>query len=76
MKTAEEILKEWQNEKSAYLHEDDCIGAMKTYAQQVAEKVRRDCESNAYSALDDYQVTNKVVVHTCDAIMKTLITLY
>lgn len=38
MKTKEEILKEWQNENSAYIHEDDCLGAMQAYADQCTPK--------------------------------------
>lgn len=59
MRTAEEILKEYMSSDSAYVHYDDCIGAMndyaKLYANQKLEEAKQAVslrETNVYSTPD------------------------
>lgn len=53
MKTAEEIIREMQDNIGGCFadciedHKEDVVKAMKDYAQQECQKVRRDCADNA-----------------------------
>lgn len=58
MITAEEILKEYMSSDSAYVHYDDCIGAMNDYAKFYANQKLDEAAESAFNHYKASGMTN------------------